>query len=199
MLCSRRTGRRGTEWTVRSCSVGGSDAACSPEHETVTGTLLLAHDEAQACASSRAALGPRPGRASRRHACFVGGGAVMRTATGRGAWAPPRNGSRAFGRAAAPALREGPLWRNSSTSRLDWVALREAVEDYPPALRARARDGCALVFASTDRRGMATWRLATRGPSTSRMMAVDVAGLSAWRCVADRRVRRVRARGSSAR
>ena len=40
-------------WTVRSCSVGRSAAARSPEHETVTGTLLLAHGEAQVCACSR--------------------------------------------------------------------------------------------------------------------------------------------------
>ena len=47
--------------------------------------------------------------------------------------------------------REGPSWRkflrahcggSSSTSRLDWVALREAVEDSPRRLRARVRDGC---------------------------------------------------------
>ena len=55
MHCTRRTGPRATEWTVRSCSVGGSDAARSPEHETVTGTLLLAYGDAQERAA-RAAL-----------------------------------------------------------------------------------------------------------------------------------------------
>jgi len=103
--------------------------------------------------------------------------------------APPRNGSQAFGRAAAPALREGPLWRKffDESTHLGG-AVRSgggfstgASGSSARRMRARFRVGRSAMNGDA--------ALATRGPSTSRMMAVDVAWFSAWRCVVDRRVR----------